>query len=488
MDFNIAEGISITNPTLSLVFLVLLMLISMKYPEKILALFAVGSYFLFGGIKLSPSLGPLNHHVANYAVIFLILGLIWQISRRKILLKRRLFWNGLSICYLIYILFSFLSWAIVKNYPLNNGRWYLWTRLMSEFLPFWGLLLVASDRNLFLSHIKTVTIILVSITVLNGIQIGLAIKSEISTDNLRYLTTFNKDFYLYGSSFIGIVLALFAFANYDKTHRLNHRFIGLFVMFLAYLAVLVGQTRIFVFSAIIVPLYVLIRKRSFQSKNGVAIVAIFAILLAFILKEILWPSLAYPTIISNRVDEIGTRFIRSFQNASSDPNIIGRFESWRYAWESFRESPIIGVGLSNAGMPMVFYDQTGTKPILARSDVHNVYLRDLAELGLIGFLPFVAFLVLLFRLMRQNSKCICLKSPYSGLSVFANAVVILSLISGLSGQSYTLFWAAALVMVIHEWAKRDEVWAGQSQPSLMVQARTSFGSAPTKAKQLNPVR
>lgn len=235
MDFKIAEGISITNPTLSLVFLVFLMLISMKYPEKILALFAVGSYFLFGGIRLSTSLGPLNHHVANYAAMFLILGLVWQISRGKILLKPNLFWNGLSICYLFYILISFLSWTIVNNYPLNNGRWYLWTRLLSEFLPFWGLLLVASDRNRFLSHIKTVTIILVSITVLNGIQIGWAIKSGISTDNLRYLTTFNKDFFLYGSSFIGIVLALFVFAIFDKIHRLNHRFIGLFVVFLAYL-------------------------------------------------------------------------------------------------------------------------------------------------------------------------------------------------------------------------------------------------------------
>jgi O-antigen ligase len=93
--------------------------------------------------------------------------------------------------------------------------------------------------------------------------------------------------------------------------------------------------------------------------------------------------------------------IGALLKSSADRNVHTRLVLWDIAWDMFKTSPLLGVGMGDY--------TTEAESMLAGRDVrttvdsHNVYLQILATRGLVGFLPFVFFwIVLTWSLFRTK--------------------------------------------------------------------------------------
>ena len=93
-------------------------------------------------------------------------------------------------------------------------------------------------------------------------------------------------------------------------------------------------------------------------------------------------------------------FLRG-QNPGLFYSLSGRLDWWTYAWEVFRENPLLGLGGYAAGRFAVL----GPLGVTQASSVHNAWLEILLGVGLIGFLPFLAtFLGIWPNLLRPLSS------------------------------------------------------------------------------------
>ncbi|HEU4943916.1 MAG TPA: O-antigen ligase family protein [Solirubrobacterales bacterium] len=95
-----------------------------------------------------------------------------------------------------------------------------------------------------------------------------------------------------------------------------------------------------------------------------------------------------------------------------------RYDYWRVAWDSFEESPLIGVGADNFGREYLLHGESGQTPAYP----HSVEMRTLAQTGLIGTLlllgGIVAALVAAARPIRRMQG-IAPVAAGTGIVVFA---------------------------------------------------------------------
>jgi exopolysaccharide production protein ExoQ len=97
----------------------------------------------------------------------------------------------------------------------------------------------------------------------------------------------------------------------------------------------------------------------------------------------------------------------------------GRIDLWRAAWRGFREHVLAGIGAGNFRAQSADLLQTTPgvenvlgNPKLSNKFVHNMYLGNLTELGLVGFGLFMAVLVLTFwYLLRTVKRARALDDP-----------------------------------------------------------------------------
>ena len=120
----------------------------------------------------------------------------------------------------------------------------------------------------------------------------------------------------------------------------------------------------------------------------------------------------------------------------------GRFETYRWALKQFASSPIIGVGPEQAGVrlgPFVFYA------------VHNIWLRALAESGLVLFVPMLLVTFTLMSIGLRRSKAKIVGSKHGSVKwPVANLVILCGLVLGLvepsvifgSFNANVVFWTA----------------------------------------------
>ncbi len=85
-----------------------------------------------------------------------------------------------------------------------------------------------------------------------------------------------------------------------------------------------------------------------------------------------------------------------------------RFEFWNIAWNKFTESPVVGYGFHT-------FSHKEINPY--GKDTHNLYLRTLAEGGLIGFIILLGLLFSMFALSRQGMARAANGSIYYALSL-----------------------------------------------------------------------
>ncbi|HPC94057.1 MAG TPA: O-antigen ligase family protein [Sedimentisphaerales bacterium] len=141
----------------------------------------------------------------------------------------------------------------------------------------------------------------------------------------------------------------------------------------------------------------------------------------------------------------------------------GRNLIWPHVVEKIKDSPWIGHGrraMQRTGLQKALLDQYGSGEAVAHP--HNLYLETLLDNGILGSIPIWLFYALLVvyaaGLFRSTNRL------YSAVGGLAVALMLTSLIGGLSGQHYfpqehTLgIWAAVFISLrVHLEEKRARV-------------------------------
>lgn len=79
--------------------------------------------------------------------------------------------------------------------------------------------------------------------------------------------------------------------------------------------------------------------------------------------------------------------------SGKDVSANSRLRYYSQAFESFKENPILGIGLGNWKVESVKYDNKSMNGYVVQYHVHNDFLQNLAELGVIGFLLYVLIFI-----------------------------------------------------------------------------------------------
>jgi O-antigen ligase len=133
---------------------------------------------------------------------------------------------------------------------------------------------------------------------------------------------------------------------------------------------------------------------------------------------------------------------------------IGRISTNITGLRMWRESPVIGIGYGTSRYRYKEFEDKNVFAITGMYDIHNIYVAQLAETGIIGFLLFGLFngilIVKLINRYKSNGKFY--KDKYS---LFYILSITTFLSHGLvyhtfEGESYYWFILAAAVLYIKE--------------------------------------
>jgi O-antigen ligase len=129
---------------------------------------------------------------------------------------------------------------------------------------------------------------------------------------------------------------------------------------------------------------------------------------------------------------------------------------WLTGWEIFNDHPVLGVGLGNAGfffpekMPSYGWTLVEVRQLIYRSDIllniKNLWVRLLAETGIVGFSVFISWLIFLIANLKKY-----LNNSHKLVSVlaFVGLLVIIALpAEGFSVDSFAMpyFWISLGLM------------------------------------------
>jgi O-antigen ligase len=154
--------------------------------------------------------------------------------------------------------------------------------------------------------------------------------------------------------------------------------------------------------------YGLIRKRSLLIVLGVAVIS--------------WQTLLPHTVVE-RIEMTKT------SEGQIEGSAAQRIDLWNHAIDLFHENPVFGVGYGGFGL---------TVPEGSLTDTHNIYVKMLAEQGIIGFILFLFLLMKAFhsgwRLYRLNS------SPFhTGLGLGFMGCIVAAIVTNMFGDRWSYF-------------------------------------------------
>lgn len=150
-----------------------------------------------------------------------------------------------------------------------------------------------------------------------------------------------------------------------------------------------------------------------------------------------------------------------------DRSAQGRLEAWRGAWEMVQDFPL-GVGVNQSFSWIGFY-----APAMQDKDIHNTYLRCLAELGFLGLFLLLLLIFNAFRMLR-NTKYNALILPPSNrndfhLYIFATRIALVIYLSAAMFISSVyieeLYWLLMMPVFIQR-ALENEIEDSKAQGAL----------------------
>ena len=140
-----------------------------------------------------------------------------------------------------------------------------------------------------------------------------------------------------------------------------------------------------------------------RKKNLLKIVAIQLFLLMVVLSLYVW----FDYIISGQVPAVANNFIeatvkrvQSFSVFMDDESASFRILAWEEAWQSFKVSPLIGIGFGHK----LTFDYFGYPVRIQVRNLHNNFIGIALQMGIFGFLSFIAFNVLFIRQAYRKFK------------------------------------------------------------------------------------
>ncbi|NQV13143.1 MAG: O-antigen ligase family protein [Parcubacteria group bacterium] len=140
-----------------------------------------------------------------------------------------------------------------------------------------------------------------------------------------------------------------------------------------------------------------------RKKNLLKIVAIQLFLLIIVLSLYVW----FDYIISGQVPAIADSFIKatakrlqSFSVFMEDESASFRILAWKEAWQSFRGSPLIGIGFGHK----LSFDYFGYPARIQVRNLHNNFIGIALQMGILGFLSFISFNLLFIRRAYRKLK------------------------------------------------------------------------------------
>jgi hypothetical protein len=201
-------------------------------------------------------------------------------------------------------------------------------------------------------------------------------------------------------------------------------------------------------------------KRTRKAIDGAVIAAMLAAYMVLALGLILYiqqdPRMEAFFTDPPTMQEIGKLLVMdedTLLGLSSRFEFMERVAYWISGWRVFNDYPIFGVGLGNSGFffldncPSIGWTSIEVRYLLNSApylpNVKSLWVRLLAETGLVGFSIFIAWLMSLWRSTFQTLRS---RRPYHRLIAFACQLMMVALIAeGFSIDSFALpyMWVVA---------------------------------------------
>lgn len=178
----------------------------------------------------------------------------------------------------------------------------------------------------------------------------------------------------------------------------------------------------------------------------------YKLLLPVMLMALSLPLLLPPAAVE-RFDSI------SIEEGERDESTDNRFQFWNLALTEFSRRPVLGTGFHTFHHPEFNPYQM---------DVHNLYLRELVEKGLVGTIILLGLLWAIARLLWRGVRFAVSGSWYSGLMIGLSGAFVALLIGNVFGDRFTHY-----PMIAHFW-----LYIGLALRGLQLRAAELAGAGP----------
>ena len=190
----------------------------------------------------------------------------------------------------------------------------------------------------------------------------------------------------------GIILLLVTF---DRKLRSGYRALAFVGFFLGLTASLWSQSRggwlLLPISLVVLLGVAMAYQKSFGIKFFLMVVLFFSLCLVL--------GVAFYDAVEKRFDQAANNIELYISGENKNTSLGLRFEMWKVAWHSIKESPLIGVGPSGYHENRDLLRESGevVKNVRKLEHAHNDFLWVLSTKGVIGLLFYLSIFVYLFR-------------------------------------------------------------------------------------------
>lgn len=445
MEFSLDTGILFTSPAVAGIFLVSIGYAVFKNLELGLAVFTV-CVFILKAIHFQAGIVPfIGAEKSLLYPYMLFLGICVVMRFRSFHLAGFILRSQIVLLVCAFIVSWLMSYLVNPSDEYSMRPQELIESFSRDYAPFFSLILVSCNAEKLDRYLRYIVRLCVVVSALYLVQYFFGLKAGIPLAHLRVVPLF--DLYL-GSGAVFACLAFIAGAVGFFSSEGKSRLPCAVTMFISTAVLIVSVTRIYWFAMSLTFVYLGIKL--IPRHRWVLMVPVMAS--AFLFLSILSTSYELPAIGGKVASSVAERFNRTLEDPLGSGGI--RAESYSNAIGIFFESPIIGVGPGNSGILGYQMDYSRNLVVgVYRHSVHSFYIAVLAEQGMTGMLIFLVLLLLVMGMSASNSRISRGNVMLWPLDVFSTGVLIVALISGLTGTSSFLFWGIGLVLVTSYWRR-----------------------------------
>lgn len=293
----------------------------------------------------------------------------------------KLFKNNLIILICIYVVFGLSSYFFAINQNEVIVVFSRWINVIFAICNLYFILFQYNNPKKIIPLIIVATLSLeVFATLYQFFNLTSYVKYEFAYAHKLIGLTSNKN--VNAASIISKVPFLFYMIHMGK-----HKTLNLILLFLSMVSLTLISARASFVSLILIVIFycigVIIKNKSYLDFKSATVPILTSIFLGLVISNF-YAGSKNSISLNNRVATILNQEDESSQS---------RVRFYKQALKSFKENPILGVGLGNWKIESIKYDNQSMKGYVVQYHVHNDFLQNLAELGLIGLLLFSSIFI-----------------------------------------------------------------------------------------------